>query len=308
MATPLSAALPGSPSATVRQAVPAITTHESYSAGVSWAAVIAGAFIAASLALVLLALGAGVGFASVSPWWHTGASAQTLGVAAIVWLCAMQAIASGMGGYLAGRLRTKWVTVHTDEVFFRDTAHGFLTWAVAVVIAASVLTTAASSLVKGAGTAVLAAGNGLAEAHYRDRPRANPEAYLGAYFVDMLFRADHRAVDANDAAVTAEAGRIVAVSLANGVISSADKTYLTQVVAARTGLTSADAERRVTDTITQAQATAMQAAMTAREAADVARKAAAQVSLWTFVSLLIGAFCASYAATLGGRRRDHVTG
>ena len=303
MATPLSAAMPGSPSATVRQPVPAVTTHESYSAGVSWAAVIAGAFIAASLALVLLALGAGVGFASVSPWLHTGASAQTLGVAAIVWLCAMQAIASGMGGYLAGRLRTKWVAVHTDEVFFRDTAHGFLTWAVAVVIAASLLTTAASSLVTGAGTAVLAAGSGLAGAHYRDRSRANPDAYLGAYFVDMLFRADHRIADANDAAVTAEAGRI----LANGVISSADKTYLTQVVAARTGLTPTDADRRVTDTITQAQATAMQAAMTAREAADVARKAAAEVSLWTFVSLLIGAFCASYAATLGGRRRDHVT-
>ena len=267
MATPLSAAMPGSPSATVRQPVPAVTTHESYSAGVSWAAVIAGAFIAASLALVLLALGAGVGFASVSPWLHTGASAQTLGVAAIVWLCAMQAIASGMGGYLAGRLRTKWVAVHTDEVFFRDTAHGFLTWAVAVVIAASLLTTAASSLVTGAGTAVLAAGSGLAGAHYRDRSRANPDAYLGAYFVDMLFRADHRIADANDAAVTAEAGRI----LANGVISSADKTYLTQVVAARTGLTPADADRRVMDTITQAQATAMQAAMTAREAADVAR-------------------------------------
>ena len=79
------------------------------------------------------------------------------------------------------------------------------------------------------------------------------------------------------------------------------------MVAARTGLTPTDADRRVTDTITQAQATAMQAAMTAREAADVARKAAAEVSLWTFVSLLIGAFCASYAATLGGRRRDHVT-
>ena len=95
----------------------------------------------------------------------------------------MQAIASGMGGYLAGRLRTKWVAVHTDEVFFRDTAHGFLTWAVAVVIAASLLTTAASSLVTGAGTAVLAAGSGLAGAHYRDRSRANPDAYLGAYFV-----------------------------------------------------------------------------------------------------------------------------
>jgi len=87
--------------------------------------VIAGAFVAAALSLILLALGTGLGLSSVSPWSNVGASASTVSKAAIVWLIVMQVIASAMGGYLAGRLRTKWANIHNDEVYFRDTAHGF---------------------------------------------------------------------------------------------------------------------------------------------------------------------------------------
>src|SRR6202790_4808029 len=121
--------------------------NEAHSSGVSWAAVIAGAFVAASLSLILLALGTGLGLSSVSPWSNVGASASTVGKAAIFWLIIMQIVASAMGGYLGGRLRTKWVNVHTDEVYFRDTAHGFLVWAVALVITAGFLASAATSLV-----------------------------------------------------------------------------------------------------------------------------------------------------------------
>jgi hypothetical protein len=121
---------------------------EAYSSAVSWAAVIAGAFVTAALSLSLLALGTGIGLSSISPWSNVGASASTVSKAAIIWLIVVQIVASALGGYLAGRLRTKWVNVHTDEVYFRDTAHGFLVWAVGLM-AAAFLASAASSLVGG---------------------------------------------------------------------------------------------------------------------------------------------------------------
>src|SRR6202166_338974 len=126
---------------------PSIANNESRTSGVSWPAAIAGAFVAAALSLILLALGAGLGFSSVSIWSNVGATASTIGMAAVVWLIAMQIVSSSMGGYLAGRLRTKWANIHTDEVYFRDTAHGFLSWAVALVITAAFLASAATSMV-----------------------------------------------------------------------------------------------------------------------------------------------------------------
>lgn len=285
-------------------AVQGTSTGEASSSGVSWGAVIGGAVVAAALSLVLLALGAGLGFSSVSPWSNAGASAKTIGIATIVWLALMQIIASGMGGYLAGRLRTKWVDVHTDEVFFRDTAHGFLVWAVGVAITASLLTSAAASLVSGTaqlGASVLSSAAGGAAAAATSQasgPTANPSAY----FTDLLFRSERPSADANDASVRAEVGRIIAAGLSKGELAPADRAYLGTLVSARTGLAQAEAEKRVNDVLAQMKA----AETAAREAADTARKAAAHLSLWTFVSLLIGAFCASYAATIGGRQRDHV--
>lgn len=120
------------------------TITEAYASGVSWAAVIAGAFVTAALWLILLTLGVGIGLSVVSPWSQVGVSAAGIGVAAIVWMIVVQFIASSMGGYLAGRLRTRWATIHTDEVYFRDTAHGFLVWAVGLVITAVFVTSAAT--------------------------------------------------------------------------------------------------------------------------------------------------------------------
>jgi MFS family permease len=109
---------------------------------VSWGAVIAGAVGAAALSLVLFLLGTGLGLAAVSPWSREGISGTTAGVSTIIWITVVQLLASALGGYLAGRLRTRWVTVHTNEVFFRDTAHGFLAWAVATLLMATLLSSA----------------------------------------------------------------------------------------------------------------------------------------------------------------------
>jgi hypothetical protein len=270
--------------------------NEAYSSGVSWPAVIAGAFVAAALSLILLALGTGLGLSSVSPWSNVGASASTIHRAAIVWLIIMQIIASAMGGYLAGRLRTKWATIHTDEVYFRDTAHGFLVWAVGLVITASFLASAATSMVSGAGqmraTSVSTAGG--AEM-VTDLPAGGQNVGPNEYFIDMLFRSSHPSPDRNDAPARAEAARIFAHALRQGNLPAVDETYLANLVAAKTGLSQTEAESRVSEDFAQIQ-----------RATDTARKAVAHLSLWIFIALLIGAFCASYAATIGGRQRDHV--
>jgi hypothetical protein len=270
--------------------------NEAHSSGVSWAAVIAGAFVAAALSLILLTLGTGLGLSSVSPWSGVGASASTIGTAAIFWLILMQTMSSSMGGYLAGRLRTKWASIHTDEVYFRDTAHGFLVWAVGLVIAASFLATAAASTMGGAArasvTTVSGAGGSRMATGVQDGGRAlDPNAY----FIDTLFRSNRSSPDRNDASVRGEAGVIFASALRQGNLPETDKLYLAQLVAARTGVSEPEAEKRVSDVFVEAQ-----------QAADTARKALAHLSLWLFAALLIGAFCASFAATIGGRQRDHV--
>jgi hypothetical protein len=260
-----------------------VAKHEANTSGVSWAAVIGGAFVAAALSLILIALGAGLGLSSVSPWSNVGASGSTVGKAAIVWLILTQILASAMGGYLAGRLRTKWATIHTDEVYFRDTAHGFLVWAVGLVITAAFLTSSAISMV--GGTAQL---DGPAQAGGRS---LDPNAY----FVDALFRSDHPTSDPNDVSLRAEAGRIFANAMRQKDTPASDNAYLVQLVSAKTGLSQSDAATRVSDIFASA-----------RQAADAAHQAVAHLLLWSFLALLIGAFCASYAATIGGRQRDHV--
>jgi len=238
----------------------AVIADDSNVHGVSWPAVIAGAFVTAALSLILLALGAGIGLSAISPWENSGASTSAVGAGAIVWLVLVQLVACSMGGYLAGRLRTKWIRVHTHEVYFRDTAHGFLVWAVSVVVAAN----------QSGGT-------------------ISPNQY----FADELLRS--RSPGSNDASARSEVDLILANALRQGTVPPADRSYLVDLTAAKTGISEADADKRVSNVFAQAQ-----------QAADQARKAVAHSLYWTFLALLVGAFCASFAATIGGRQRDHV--
>jgi hypothetical protein len=271
---------------------------------VSWAAIIAGAFVASAFALALVALGAGIGLISVSPWSSNNPSVTTFGVLAAAWFIAVELFASGVGGYLAGRLRTSWARVRTDEVFFRDTAHGLMVWAVGAVITAALLASAASSAASGAARLAGAATEAVGAATGQAAGQA--ASAIGdptGYFSDMLLRSDHPA-QGDQAAATAEAGRILTRALYNGDLPAADKTYLAQLVAGRTGMSQPDAEKRVADVFDQAQKAKQQAADKAKAAADAARKTGVYVALWAFISLLAGAFSASYMATVGGRQRD----
>jgi len=284
-----------------------VSAPESSQSAISWGAVFAGAAVAAAVSLALFVLGSGLGFAAVSPWANAGVAAGTFAVSAAIWLVIVQWVASALGGYITGRLRTRWVNVHTDEVFFRDTAHGFLAWCVATIIAALFLSSVAvgtvSTGVKAAGSIIsgaaqtASAGVGAASAN-----GADPAGYL----VDTLFRpvADQLPPAQPAPAVAAdargEALRIVASGIANGEMPDADKTYLAQLVASRTGIPAADAEKRVNDMLAAVENAKTQA----KEAADAARKAASTTMLLGFLALVIGAFISAVAAALAGRLRD----
>jgi hypothetical protein len=119
---------------------------ESSASAVEWAAIVGGALAAIGITIILFTLGSGLGLSTVSPWSWSNPSPTTFGVVAGIWLIVTQWLASALGGYLTGRLRTKWVGIRTDEVFFRDTAHGFLAWALATVLMATFFTLAASAV------------------------------------------------------------------------------------------------------------------------------------------------------------------
>lgn len=301
---------------------------QSDTSAVSWSAIVAGAAAAAALSLILLVLGTGLGLSSVSPWAHSGISATTFGVTTILWVTATQLIASGMGGYLAGRLRTRWIAVHTDEVYFRDTAHGFLSWVVSTLVTAVLLTSLIGSIISGgiqagasvaggvATTATAAAAGGAAAAGSEIAKSGSDGGPMG-YFVDSLFRKDmttaaparsgarsEGAMEQTAAAPSSEVARIFMTTIQTGTLAPEDVKYVGQIVSQRTGLTQKDAEKRVSDTYARMQAKLHDAEVATKDAANKARKASAYAALWLFVSLLGGAFVASLAATYGGRRRD----
>jgi hypothetical protein len=269
---------------------------------VSWGAIAAGAVGAAALALLLIAFGAGLGLSAVSPWNDSGVSASTFKTGTGIYLVIVAVMSSAVGGYLAARLRTKWVGIHTNEVFFRDTAHGFIAWAFATLLSASALSSVTAYLANGA-----AAGVGGAASSQATRS-VNP----ADIYVDKLFRPAGQPASAPASAPAAGNPNPAAPSGANSNqsraeilrlwtadfrdnqdLSASDKAYVAQVVAARTGMSQADAQSRVNEVITEA-----------KTAADNARKGAAKLSFWLTAAMLFGAFAASLAAVEGGSLRD----
>jgi hypothetical protein len=262
-------------------------------AGVSWAAIAAGAVVSCALTFVLLAFGVGLGLSVVSPWSGAGVTATTFKIGTGLYLIVIAMLSSSVGGYIAGRLRSRWVGVHADEVYFRDTAHGFVAWAFASIIGAVLLATPASSLIGGG---VSSLGQGASAAASRSGPMDN--------YVDTLLRPDQPSAQAQGASGGAsgdprsEMVRLFTSSFRNGgELKPNDQGYVSRVVAARTGLSQADADKRAAEVVTQIKADT-----------DAARKATAQLAFWLTASLLLGAFCASLAATEGGGLRDGTWG
>jgi hypothetical protein len=278
----------------------AASTIADAQSAVSWGAIAAGAVGAAALSLLLIAVGAGLGLSAVSPWSDSGVSASTFKTGTGIYLVCVAVMSSAVGGYLAARLRTKWIGVHTHEVFFRDTAHGFIAWAFATLLSASALSSVTGYLANGTVAGVAA--------------QATRSVNPADIYVDKLFRPDAAAQPAAAPASSpaagspipaapsgassnqsrAEVSRLWATSFqGNQDLGAADKAYVAQVVAARTGMSQAEAEKRVNDVIVEA-----------KTAADAARKGAAKLSFWLTAAMLFGAFAASLAAVEGGSLRD----
>jgi hypothetical protein len=243
----------------------------------------------------------------MSPWSNEGASASALAIGSVIWLLVTQIIAYGVAGYVTGRLRTTWSDATTDEIYFRDTAHGFLVWALSAVISVIVLGSTAASVVSGtakAGATLAGAGAGAAAAVAGNSGQSGAGQFGLDYFTDMLLRPSAPSASSSGGDVRQEITRILGRGIVAGKVSEADQAYLAGLIAQRTGVDEATAKQRLTQVETQAKEAAQQAEQKTREAADGARKALAAFSLWAFVSLLVGAFVASLAATVGGRARE----
>ena len=275
---------------------------------VSWPAIIAGALVAMAMTMILITLGLGVGFSIVSPWHGVGATAATTGVSTVIWLILVQWISSGMGGFIGGRLRTKWVRVHSHEVFFRDTAHGFLVWALASVVGAVIFTSATISglgnIAKGTANMAGMAAMGVAQ----QGGMQNAHGGQGAgndrqgYFVDTMFRSANPATgDKNDSRL--QTTRILARSIQDDghvAVTPPDKAYISQLIVAQTGVSQQEADQRVDNAVTQIN----DAEQKVRAEADVARKHAAELSIAVALSMVVGAFIACVAGAYGGSIRD----
>jgi hypothetical protein len=302
--------------------------------GLSWGSIIGGALATIAISLILACLAAGLGLTSFSVYAGNNAKAATYGISAGLALLVIQWLSAGFGGYIAGRTRARWSALHTHESGFRDTAHGFLSWALATALTLGLLAFAGGTALSGAlhGATTLGAAGVTAAAHEAgpmgdhsmgdrsmgDRSMGDPIAAI----TDRLFRIEQPTAAATAASGTsitataapspttvavratpdmrAEAGRILATQLTDGAIADADKAYLAQEIAQVTGLPPAEAQKRVAD----ASAALTEAENKAKAAAEAARKAAATGAFFTAFSLLIGAFIAAVAGAVGGHRRE----
>lgn len=257
-------------------------------AAISWSAVFAGAFAALGFTVVLVILGSAFGFGAMSPFAGDGLSPATIGVVTIIWLIFTQIFAALAGGYIAGRVRSRW-SIHRDEVFFRDTVHGLLTWAVA-----SALMFAAAALTAGVGT--VAAATVTASAVQSEQGPPTPASLI----TDRLYRAP----GINAQALTAsrfEAERLVYQAIADeDSVRPEDRAWLVRDVAARTNIEISEADARVQLAFANIDTAREQA----REDVDAARAASATLAVATALAMMIGAFVACGAAVFGGRERD----
>jgi hypothetical protein len=270
---------------------------------VEWGAVLAGGAMAAAISFVLLTFSTAIGLSFVSPWADVGASTKVIASLAVFWVMAQQIGAAMVGGYIAGRMRSRWGEPTEHEVEFRDGLHGGLVWAIGVIISAALVLSTAGAVAR---TGTEAAG--------RVASAATANADPLAYQADVLLRSGGtrapgvtpgavapsgpQAAGTQNADQRAEVVRILARSVAAGGLSEPDRSYLVGVVAQRSDLPQPEAEKRVNDAYAEA-------GRAAKEAADKARRAAVVTGFVTAASLLVALGAAWWAAQRGGHHRDN---
>jgi hypothetical protein len=280
----------------------------------SWGAVIAGALCAAAISLVLFAFGSAIGLSAISPWPHVGLSPTVALIVAALWAAIVQVVGFAAGGYVAGRVRNSWGSVVPHERRFRDGMHGLVVWAVGLLVGAAFAVSAAGSLLRTgvqatAAVAAGAAGGAIAASATAGQRDATLIATPADIAFDYLMRPAPAAGAPPPAANTPAQDlkpsivRIFADGQQAGSLPPADRTYLASLVAMRTGMAQADAEKRVDEAFQQAK----DAEVKARAAADKARKASVLAAFLAAATLAIACAAACAGAAAGGRHRDEQT-
>jgi hypothetical protein len=249
---------------------------------IQWTPAVAGALTAAALAFVLHSFAGAIGLAvsSTAPTWRDASVALQLLSGFYLVLVAIAAF--GLGGYIAGRMRTP-VDASDDEVEFRDGAHGLLVWSIAIVLTVLMAWAAAASLTR------LAAPSG--------GPSGTAQSVAGeniiAYDLDRLFRADKRPANVDLSYARSEAARILLTTAGHSGITADDRAYLARLTSATTGLAAPEAQKRADTVIGQA-----------RDNIRKARRTGVILAFAIGAAALLGAAVAWFAAGAGGRHRD----
>jgi hypothetical protein len=276
-----------------------------------WGPVILGALAAAAISVVLLAFGSALGLSVVSPYRYAGISAKGAAVLAGVYLALVMVASFAAGGYVAGRMRSPWRTTDETESHFRDGAHGFGVWAIGVLLGAMLAASGVGAVASAAGkaaTTIAAAGTaGAASNPALGQLSLRPTDYA----IDRLLApgpagappAQPNGAPQTRAELEAPMARALASSLTKPQLDVRDRTYLASVVANRTGMSQADAEKRVDEAFAELKA----AEQAARDAAEAARKTALIAAFLTAATLAIGCAAACAGAALGARHRDERT-
>jgi hypothetical protein len=265
---------------------------------VEWSAVFAGAVVASAISFVLLTAGAAIGLSLVSPY-ESQSYGRLAASLAVFWAIAVPILAFLAGGYISGRMRSAWADASSDEVQFRDGIHGLLVWSLSVVAGGVLAFLAASTAAQTGGQVAASAmsdrgaivapavdtvfGASVAEA---------PPPAAGEPSKARATPAGHAAVV--DADARGAVSRTLVAAAAGGQLSPTQKQTLAQIVAERTGLSQAEAEKRID-----------QAYADAKKALETARKATVLTGLGTVTALLVGLLAAWYAAQRGGHHRDN---
>jgi len=322
----------GVTTSTVGTAVP-MTSGGSGHSYVDWAAIFAGAVVAAAIGVVFAGFGAALGLSALSPQEGEGNGTLSLLLTGL-WALITILTSYGAGGYVAGRMRRRFEGATPDEVSARDAIHGMVVWGLGVLIGAwiagNVIGSAANavgnvvggaasavgSVVQGAGQAVGGAASAAADAATGGE---GGEGGLDLTGFDPIQAVNNRLLRGTGEQIAPDAAeritpvvRDVIFGVARtGELTDQDRELLVEEIAANSTFSEEEINGRIDQAVEQvtqvrdeAAQRVQQAEEAARNAADRARRAAVLTGFLVAAGFAIALGAAMYGAGLGGRHRD----
>jgi len=322
----------GTTTSSIGTAVP-LSSGGSGHSYVDWAAIFAGAVVAAAIGVVFAGFGAALGLSALSPQEGEGNGTLSL-ILTGLWALITILTSYGAGGYVAGRMRRRFEGATPDEVSARDAIHGMVVWGLGVLIGAwiagNVIGTAANavgnvvggaaqavgSVVQGAGQAVGGAAGAAADAATGGE---DGEGGVDLSGFDPIQAVNNRLLRGTGEQIAPDAAeritpvvRDVIFGVARtGELSDQDRELLVEEIAANSTFSEEEINGRIDQAVEQvtqvrdeAAQRVQQAEEAARDAADKARRAAVLTGFLVAAGFAIALGAAMYGAGLGGRHRD----